>query len=116
MSDNVANKRTVLSLRRKAETISFLNELMTGTVYSMDDAEAPPWFSVGNIYRIDLTLYYYHAESGSVRWADGSRFVYANGMEPFQFFWNADDEFFGRQLSETETFRFCQSMNVKRYT
>lgn len=116
MADNIANKRTLLSLRRKVETISFLNELMTGKVHSIEDPEAPPWFLVGMIHRIDRTLYGYYAESDFVQWSDGPKFAYANGREPFQFFWITDGEFFGRQLSEEETFRFCQLTDAKRYT
>ena len=113
---NTNNVRKVVSLRRKAETISFLNKLMTGTVYSIEDPEAPPWFLEGTIHRIDRALYGYYAESPAVRWADVHKLVYSQGTEPFQFYWKADGEYFGRQLSEEETFRFCQLLEVKRYT
>ena len=117
MADNVANRRIeVRRLRRKAELNSFLNGLTTGTVYSIEDPEAPPWFLAGTIHRIDRTLYGYHADSDYVRWGDGTKFVYANGREPFQFFWSTDGEYFERMLTEEETFRFCQLTDVKRYT
>ena len=117
MADNVENKRIeVRRLRRKAELISFLNGLTTGTVYSIEDPEAPPWFLSGTIHRIDRTLFGYHADSDYVRWGDGTKFVYANGREPFQFFWSEDGEYFERILTEEETFRFCQLTDVKRYT
>lgn len=116
MVDDTASTRKVVSLRRKAETISFLNQLMTGTVYSIEDPEAPPWFLEGTIHRIDRTLYGYYAESPTLRWANGHMFAYARDTEPFQFYWKADGEYFGRQLSEEQTFHFCQLLNVKRYT
>lgn len=116
MTDNVANKRMLLSLRRKVETISFLNQLMSGDMCRLDDAEVPPWFQPGLIHQILQTTYAYHAESKSVRWADGPKFMFANGLEPFQLFWINDGDYCGRQLSEEETFRFCQLTDVKRYT
>lgn len=119
MAEKAANANTVrmiVLLRRKADAISFLNELMTGTVYKIEDPEAPPWFVEGMIHQVDRTLYGYYAESPTLRWADGHKFAYARDMEPFQFFWKFDGEYFGRQLSEEETFRFCQLLDVKRYT
>jgi hypothetical protein len=116
MSDEIASKRTMRSLRRKAELISFLNELTMGEVHSMDDPDSPPWFLAGTIHRVDRTLYMYHADSDYVRWGDGTKFVYANGREPFQFFWSADGGYFERMLTVEETFRFCQLTDVKRYT
>ena len=116
MATPVAKKRMMLSLRRKVETISFLNLLMSGEICRLDDAEVPPWFQPGLIHQILRTTYAYHAESNSVRWEDGSRFMFANGLDPFQFFWIDDGDYYGRQLSEEETFRFCQLTDVKRYT
>jgi len=119
MAEKAANANTVwmiVLLRRKADAISFLNELMTGTVYKIEDPEAPPWFVEGMIHQVDRTLYGYYAESPTLRWADGHKFAYARDMEPFQFFWKFDGEYFGRQLSEEDTFRFCQLLDVKRYT
>ena len=116
MTGRTKSVRKVILLRRKAEAISFLNDLMTGTVCSLDGPNDPPWFTDGTIHRISRVLYGYYAESAAVRWNDGHKFVYANDYEPFQFFWKSDGEYFGRQLSHEETFRFCRLLGVKRYT
>ncbi len=115
MPNKVANKRMVLSQRRKVETISFLNGLMSEPINSLDDVDAPPWFQVGQVHQVSPTLYAYHAESNSVRWIEGLKFMFANDSQPFQFYWSKGGEHFGRQLSEEETFRFCQLTDVKRY-
>ncbi len=114
--NKLTNRRIVFSLRRKAAMISFLNELTTGVVSSIDDPESPPWFEPGAIYQVCRTTYLYHAESTCVRWVDRRRFVFAVDLNPFQLFWSRNTEFFGRQLTESETFRFCQLTDVKRYT
>ncbi len=108
-------KRMALSLRQKVEAISFLNRLTTGKAISLDDADSVPWFEAGRIYQISRTTYMYHFESDSVRWSEGRKFVFTFDQNPFQLFWSTDDEFFGRQLTEEETFRFCQLMDVKRF-
>ncbi len=115
MASTAKTKRLALSLRRKVEANSFLNGLMTGTKYSFEGPESPPRFVPGRIHQVSRTTYAYHAESGSVRWADGKKFVFAIGKNPFQFFWSTDNDYFGRQLTEEDTFRFCQLMDVKRY-
>ena len=116
MADKIANKRMAVSLRRKVETISFLNSLMSGPFHSLDDKEVPPWFEPGEIQQISGTVYSYHTECRQVRWRDGLKFAWTNGSQPFVLFWIRDCDYFARQLSEEETFRFCQLRNVKRYT
>ena len=115
MADQIANARLRLSLRRKTELISLLHNLMTGAKFSLNDVESPPWFQEGCIHQIDRTVYAYHADSKNVRWSDGHKFMFAVDSNAFQFFWFEDEACFGRQLTESETFRFCQLTNVKRY-
>jgi len=62
MADNIANKRLAVSLRRKAETISFLHSLMSGPFHSLDEEEVPPWFEAGKVQQISDTVYSYHTE------------------------------------------------------
>ena len=116
MADKVTNKRLTRTIRKKAEAISFLHSLMTGPFHSSDDEEAPPWFEPGKIQQISGTVYSYHSECRQVRWRDGLKFVWANVSQPFVFFWIKDCDYFARQLTEEETFRFCQLLCVKRYT
>ena len=116
MATSAENKRIVRSLRRKAEAISFLNELMAGAGYSLEDPNVPPWFEVEKIHEVSRSTYIYHAESNQVKWSDGVKFMFAIDRQPFQFFWKMDDCFFGRQLTEEETFYFCKLTDVKRYT
>ena len=99
MASTAKTKRLALSLRQKVEAFSFINGLGTGTKISMEDAESPPWFVPGRIHQISRTTYAYHAESGSVRWIDGKKFIFAIDKNPFQFFWSTDNEYFGRQLT-----------------
>ena len=115
MASTAKSKRMALSLRRKVEAISFINGLTTGLSISMQDANSPPWFEEGRIHQVSKSIYMYHVESDSVRWMDGRKFVFAIDQNPFQLFWSLDDNYFGRQLTEEETFRFCQLMEVKRY-
>ena len=116
MADKVTNKRLTRSIRRKAEAISFLHSLMTGPFHSLDDEEVPPWFEAGEIQQISGTVYTYHTECPQVQWRDGLKFAWANGSQPFVLFWIRDCDYFARQLTEEETFRFCKLLDVKRYT
>ena len=116
MADKVTNKRLTRSIRRKVEAISFLHSLMTGPFYSIDDEEVPPWFEAGEIQQISGTVYSYHTECRKVRWRDRLKFAWANGSQPFVLFWIRDCDYFARQLTEEETFRFCRLLDVMRYT
>ena len=116
MADKIANKRIAASLRRKSEAISFLHSMMSGPFQSLDDEEVPPWFEAGKIQQISGTVYSYHCECRRVRWRNGLKFTWANEGQPFVLFWIKDCDYFARQLTEKETFRFCQLMDVKRYT
>ena len=116
MADKIANKRIAGSLRQKSEAISFLHSLMSGPFQSLDDEEVPPWFEAGKIQQISGTVYTYHSECRRVCWRDGLKFAWANEGQPFVLFWIMDCDYFARQLTEGETFRFCQLMDVKRYT
>jgi len=111
----MATTRTVRLLQRRTEQISFLNELTTGDAFRPDDPDAPPWFQEEKIHEVSMAIYQYHAESDSVKWTDGSKFVFAIDRNPFQFFWRVDGQFFGRQLNEEQTFRFCQLFEVNRF-
>ena len=115
MADNIANKRLAVSLRRQAETISFLHSLMSGPFHSLDEEEVPPWFEAGKVQQISGTVYSYHTECRQVRWRDGLKFAWASDSQPFVLFWIKDRDHFARQLTEEETFRFCQSFDVNRY-
>ena len=116
MADKIANKRITGSLRRRTEAISFLHSLMSGPFQSLDDKEVPPWFEAGKVQQISGTVYTYHCECRRVRWRDVLKFAWANDGQPFVLFWITDCDYFARQLTEEETFRFCQLMDVKRYT
>ena len=116
MADKTGNKRMARSLRRRAESISFLHSLMSGPFHSIDDENVPPWFEVGEVQQVSDTVYAYYCECRRVRWRDGLKFVWANDHQPFVLFWRIDRDYFARQLSEEETFRFCQLLDVKRYT
>ena len=111
----MATTRTVRLLQRRTEQISFLNELTTGDAFRPDDPDAPPWFQEEKIHEVSKAIYQYYAESDSVKWTDGSKFVFAIDRNPFQFFWRVDGQFFGRQLNEEQTFRFCQLFEVNRF-
>ena len=116
MPNKIAINRVDRSLRKKVEGISFLNSLMSGRFHSLDDEEAPPWFEPGEIQQISGTVYIYHTEGRQVCWRDGLKFAWANGRQPFVLFWIKDCDYFARQLTEADTFRFCQLLDVKRYT
>jgi hypothetical protein len=38
---------------------------------------------------------------------NGSSFVFAEGPGPFRLFWRRRDKYFGRELTQAETQRFC---------
>ena len=116
MADKIANKRIAGSLRRRTEAISFLQSMMSGPYQSLDDEEVPPWFEAGEIQQINGTVYSYHFECRRVLWRDGLKFAWANDGESFVLFWITVCDYFARQLTEEEAFRFCQLMDVKRYT
>jgi hypothetical protein len=111
----MATTKTERLLRRRTEQISFLSGLTTGDSLRLDDPDSPPWFQEGKIHEVSRSTYQFHAESDSVKWADGSKFVFAIDRNPFQFFWRVDGQFFGRQLNEEQTFRFCQLFEVNRF-
>ena len=112
MASTAKTKCMANSLRRKVEAISFLSHLMIGRACSMDNSDSPPWFETGRIYQVSRSTYMYHAESDSIRWTEGKKFIFAIDQSPFQLFWSTESSYFGRQLSEEETVRFCQLMDV----
>ena len=114
MADKIANKRIAGSLRRRTEAISFLHSMMSGQFQSLDDEEVPPWFEEGEVQQVSGTVYTYHRECRRVCWRDGLKFAWANEGQPFVLFWITDCDYFARQLTEEETFRFCQLLDVKR--
>jgi hypothetical protein len=38
----------------------------------------------------------------------GCMFAFGDGCGPFRLFWQRDGRFFGRELTDEETIRFCQ--------
>ena len=111
----MATTRTVRLLQRRTEQISFLSGLTTGEAFRLGDPDAPPWFQEEKIHEVSKAIYQYYAESDSVKWTDRSKFVFAIDRNPFQFFWRVDSQYFGRQLNEAQTFRFCQLYEVNRF-
>ena len=112
----MATTRTVRLLQRRTEQISFLSGLTTGEAFRLGDPDAPPWFQEEKIHEVSKAIYQYYAESDSVKWTDRSKFVFAIDRNPFQLFWSLDSQYFGRQLNEAQTFRFCQLFKVNRFT
>ncbi len=48
------------------------------------------------------------------RWMSGSEFAFAKGADCFRLFWEDRGRYFARQLTESETVRFCQLSGAKR--
>lgn len=104
---------TTRKLQKEIDVATFLNEMKTGEVVSIDAPETPPWFQAGTVYEISEVTYKYFAETTILRWVDTNVFVASEVGQPLQLFWIGDGIFFGRQLSAEESLRFCQLTGTK---
>ena len=109
-------KATARRLKREIQLVEFLNEIKTGDTVSMDSPETPPWFQEGTLYQISEVTFTYFAETSILRWNDANSFAASEVGQPLQFFWTNNREFFGRQLSTAESFRFCQLTGTKLHS
>lgn len=103
-----AIKATVKQLQRKIDFQNLLHQLMTGDPVLISSPDTPPWFEKGKVFQIEESTYLYHLQVLPPRWLDGDVFAFGEGTGPFQLFWKRARLFFGRQLSNEETFEFCR--------
>ena len=109
-------KSIAQKLQREIEFVEFLNKVKTGETVSIDSPDTPPWFQEGMLYQISEVTFTYFAETSILRWMDANSFVASEAGQPLQFFWTNNREFFGRQLSTAESFRFCQLTGTKLHS
>lgn len=86
---------------------AFIEILTNGEIQSASDAD-PLWFEEGTIAQIDEKTYWYFLELLPPRWMDGNWFAFGEGTGPFRLFWQDKDEYFGRELTDSETRTFCE--------
>ena len=94
---------------------TFIETLASGEVQSASDAD-PPWFEAGKIAQIDQKTYWYFLELLPPRWMDGNWFAFGEGSGPFRLFWQTKDEYFVRELTDSETRIFCELSRTTLHT
>ena len=84
-------------------------EVMTGTRGDLDWTRHVYEISVpGQVVSISEEDWYYWLEVLPPRWTSGAHFCFAEGEEPFRFFWaTKEGQCFARQLDVEETLEFC---------
>ena len=93
---------------RKTEVSEFLSTHTAGDAVAIDCDSVTPWFEPGRKYEVSEEVFYYFLEVLPPRWMSGSVFAFGEGCDPFRLFWQRDGQFFGRELTEEETVRFCE--------
>ena len=78
-------------------------------VVSEDDV---PWFEPGKLYEIDEKTYWYFLELIPPRWMQGNVFAFGEGSGPFRLFWQVQNAYFARELTDDETRTFCELTRV----
>ncbi len=71
-----------------------------------------PWFEPGRLYEIDQRTYWYFLELLPPRWMQGNVFAFGEGSGPFRLFWQVQDAYFARELTNDETRTFCDLTGV----
>jgi hypothetical protein len=93
---------------QKAQFPEFLRALTGGAAVTIDCDSVPPWFEPRRKCQVSEEVFFYFLEVLPPRWMNGSMFAFGEGCGPFRLFWQHDGRFFGRELTEEETVRFCQ--------
>ena len=94
--------------RQKAELWQFLLTLNAGAAVAIDCDSVPPWFEPGVNCEVSEETFFHFLELLPPRWINGSMFAFGEGSGPFRLFWQNDDRFYGRELTQNETVRFCK--------
>ena len=74
--------------------------------------EDPPWFEPGQVCEVDEATYWQFLELLPPRWMNGNWFAFGEGTGPFRLFWQAQDSYFARELTDEETRTFCELSRV----
>jgi len=64
---------------------------------------------------IDEETYWYFLGTLPPRFMQENYFCFAEGMEPFQLFWERDGRYFARQLDWQQTRNFCRLAGIRAY-
>ena len=75
----------------------------------------PPWFEPGQVCEIDKKTYWYFLELLPPRWMHGNWFAFGEGAGRFRLFWEIQDAYFARELTDDETRTFCGLSGVSLY-
>lgn len=94
--------------RQKVEFWEFLSTLTGGAAVAIDCDSVPPWFEPAVNIEISEEAFFYFLELLPPRWMNGSVFAFGEGSGPFRLFWQCEGRFYGRELTEQETVRFCE--------
>jgi hypothetical protein len=93
---------------QKAQFSEFLRTLTAGAAVAIACDSVPPWFEPSRKCEVSEEVFFYFLDVLPPRWMSGSMFAFGEGGGPFRLFWQRDGRFFGRELTEEETVRFCQ--------
>jgi len=67
----------------------------------------------GNAAEVTEEAFDYWLEVLPPHWMGRNGFCFAEGMEPFRFFWRSGNRFFTRRLSWPETLDFCKLAGIR---
>jgi len=89
---------------------AFIETLVTSDPVPVTDD--PPWFEPGQVCQIDEKTYWHFLELLPPRWMDGNWFAFGEGSGQFRLFWQTQDGYFARELTDGETQTFCELSGV----
>ncbi len=93
---------------QKAELWPFLLTLNAGAAVAIDSDSVPPWFEPGVDCEVSEETFFHFLELLPLRWMNASTFAFGEGGGPFRLFWQHDGRFYGRELTQEKTVRFCE--------
>ena len=83
------------------------NEAWEATMRRIESASRPA--------EIDAETYWWFLGALPPRFMQANYFCFAEGMEPFQLFWERDGRYFARQLNWQQTKNFCRLAGIRAY-
>ncbi len=85
-----------------------LCSLTTGELIDTNDPLVAPWWEPGNVYETDEETYFEKLEILPPRWMQGLAFCFGEGRGPFTLFWQKDERYFVRELTDEQTEQLCR--------
>ena len=69
----------------------------------------------GRLHAITEETYWYFLEVLPPKWMDRRYFAFAEGQEPLSIFWQQQNDFYCRRLTQEETDQFCEASGLSKH-